>query len=76
VPTSDSKSDTDLVTVAARIKDRGKGVGRIEWRVNRVIVGVCHAPECLGPRNEVKREPALDPGGNTIEVTAYTRVIL
>src|SRR5262249_52756817 len=34
-----SRSSTDLVTVAARIKDRGKGIGRIEWRLNGVTAG-------------------------------------
>jgi hypothetical protein len=29
-----SRSSKDLVTVAARVTDRGKGIGRIEWRVN------------------------------------------
>src|SRR5262249_55442712 len=50
--------DTDLVAVTARIKDRGKGIGRIEWRANGVAVGVCHAPACLGPNNEVTRQLA------------------
>jgi hypothetical protein len=31
-PSTDTRSGADLVTVAARIKDRGKGIGRIEWR--------------------------------------------
>ena len=64
-------SDTDLVTIAARIKDRGKGIGRIEWCVNGVTVGVASAPAGAGPEYEVKSELALDPGENTIEVTAY-----
>ncbi len=68
---SGGNSDADLVTVTARIKDQGKGIGRIEWRVNGITVGVCHAPACLGPDNEVKRTLALDPGENLIEVVAY-----
>jgi uncharacterized caspase-like protein len=70
-PSHSDKSGRDLVTVAARIKDRGKGIGRIEWRVNGVTVGVCHAPACLGPDNDVTHEFALDPGENTIKVVAY-----
>ncbi len=66
-----SKSDSDLVSVAARIKDRGKGIGRIEWRVNDITVGVTNAPAGAGPVYEVKQELALDPGENTVEVVAY-----
>ncbi len=66
-----SKSDTDLVTVAARITDRGKGIGRVEWRVNGVTAGVTAAPAGPGPDYEVKQELALDPGENRIEVIAY-----
>jgi WD40 repeat protein len=68
---SDGKSDTDLVTVAARITDRGKGIGRIEWRVNGLTVGVASAPAGAGPVFGVRRELALDPGENAIEVVAY-----
>jgi hypothetical protein len=68
---SASLSSTDLVTIAARIKDRGKGIGRVEWRVNGITVGVCHVPACLRPGNEVKQELALDSGDNRIEVVAY-----
>ena len=66
-----SHSGTDLVTVAARITDRGKGIGRIEWRVNGVTAGVMSAPAGPGPDYEVKQELALDPGENRIEVIAY-----
>ena len=38
--TARQQSGADLVTVAARITDRGKGIGRIEWRVNGVTAGV------------------------------------
>lgn len=69
-PARDSTYNSDLVTVSARIKDRGKGIGRIEWRVNGITAGVCQAA-CLGPNNEVSRQLALDPGQNIIEVVAY-----
>jgi len=68
---STSISDKELVTVTARINDGGKGIGRIEWRVNGITAGVCRASTCLGPNNAVKQQLALDPGENTIEVTAY-----
>ena len=66
-----SRSGKDLVTVAARITDRGKGIGRIEWRMNGVTAGVMSAPAGPGPDYEVSQELALDPGENRIEVIAY-----
>ncbi len=66
-----SKPDTDLVTVTARITDRGKGIGRIEWRVVGITVGVKDAPAAAGPVYEVSQELALDAGENAIEVVAY-----
>ncbi len=70
-PPSGSKSDTDLATVAARITDRGKGIGRIEWRLNGVTASVMTAPAGPGPDYDVKQELALDPGENRVEVIAY-----
>ena len=69
----DARSSTDIVTVTARITDRGKGVGRIEWRVNGVTAGVIDAPQGTGPDYAVKQELALDPGKNGIEVIAYEK---
>ena len=66
-----SRSGKDLVTAAARIADRGKGIGRIEWRVNGVTAGVMSAPVGSGPDYDVSRKLALDPGENRIEVIAY-----
>jgi WD40 repeat protein len=70
-PASGGKSDTDLVSLTARIKDRGKGVGRIEWRVNGVTTAVMNAHSGAGPEYEVKQTLALDPGENAIQVVAY-----
>ncbi len=66
-----SHSGTDLVTLAARITDRGKGIGRIEWRLNGVTAGVTGTPARAGLDYEVTQELALDPGENRIEVIAY-----
>jgi hypothetical protein len=68
---SGSWSAEDLVALTARITDRGKGVGRIEWRVNGVTAGVSGLPAGTGPEREVKRTLALDSGENLIEVIAY-----
>lgn len=68
---SNNISDTDLVTVTARVRDRGKGIGRIEWRLNGVTVGVMSAPKGAGASYDVSQQLALDPGENEIAVIAY-----
>jgi WD domain, G-beta repeat len=70
---SGSKSDHDLVMVAAEIRDRGKGIGRIEWHVDGVTTSVANAPVDAGPRYDVSQILALDPGENVIEVVAYNQ---
>jgi WD40 repeat protein/uncharacterized caspase-like protein len=70
-PLVNYKSDADLVTVTARIMDRGKGVGRIEWRLNGITAGVMSAPKGAGATYEVSQQLALDAGENAIEVIAY-----
>jgi WD40 repeat protein len=66
-----SKSETDLVTVEGHIKDRGKGIGRVEWRVNGITAGVSNAPPGAGSDYQVKQTLALDRGENSIELVAY-----
>ena len=61
----------DVATIAARITDRGKGIGRIEWRVNGVTAAVSPKPPGSGPDYAVIQELALDPGDNLIEVVAH-----
>jgi WD40 repeat protein len=62
---------TDLVSVHARITDRGKGIGRIEWRINGVTSAINSRLSGNGPDYVATQELALDPGENTIEVVAY-----
>jgi hypothetical protein len=65
-------SPTDLVTVEARIVDRGGGIGRAEWRINGITVGVVEpAAAPAGQPVVLKQAMALDPGDNAIELTAY-----
>jgi len=68
---SSSTTNRDLVTVAVRIEDRGKGIGRIEWRLNGITVGVTSGPAGGGSEYTTQRELALDPGENVVEVIAY-----
>jgi WD40 repeat protein len=70
-PAGGSHSSSDVATVTARVEDRGKGVGRIEWRVNGVTAAIATKPEGAGPIYTLSRHLALDPGDNTVEVVAY-----
>ena len=64
-------STSDIATVQARVTDLGKGIGRIEWRVNGITAAVEAKPDELGPEYKLTRQLALDPGENVIEVVAY-----
>jgi WD40 repeat protein len=61
------RSSTDLVTIEASLTDQGGGVGRGEWRINGINIGVV-APGTVG---NLKKAIALDPGENTIELVVY-----
>lgn len=67
------RSAVDLVTVEARLTDQGGGIGRAEWRINGITVGVVEqtggAPG--QPVTLLRQTIALDPGENTIELVAY-----
>lgn len=63
--------DGTSAAAEAEITDRGGGIGRVEWRVNGVTVGV-DTPAAGAPSPlRLTRSLALDLGDNAIEVTAY-----
>src|SRR5205085_778711 len=53
------------------ITDQGKGIGRIEWRVNGVTAAVTADAPGTGSTRTVTQTLALDAGDNRIEVIAY-----
>ena len=59
------------MNVEVRIADRGKGIGRIEWRVNGITAAVASKLAGNGPEYVLKRQLALDPGDNKITIVAY-----
>jgi WD40 repeat protein len=63
----------DRITLEARVADRGAGIGRVEWRINGLTVGVAEKPAAAasGQPVAVKQAMALDPGENTVELIAY-----
>jgi hypothetical protein len=70
-PVEGTQSKSDVVTVQARVSDRGKGIGRIEWRVNGITATVVPKPKGTGSTHTLTQVFALDPGDNLIEVVAY-----
>jgi DNA-binding beta-propeller fold protein YncE len=67
----DDASSTDLIPLEVRLTDKGKGVGRIEFRVNGITAAVAAKPSGGGPEYFLTQQLALDPGENNIEVVAY-----
>jgi WD40 repeat protein/uncharacterized caspase-like protein len=63
--------DGNNISPEAEITDRGGGVGRIEWRVNGLTVGIDAPPANSPSPLRLTRSLRLDPGDNAIEVTAY-----
>lgn len=71
----------EKIKMAAVITDEGGGVGRVEWRVNGLTLGVesergfervADQPKAAGGKStKVTRELWLEPGENRIEVVAY-----
>jgi Caspase domain/WD domain, G-beta repeat/Bacterial Ig domain len=65
-PVEGIQSTSDLATITARIEDRGKGVGRVEWRVNGVTAAVVAKPPGDGPAYTLSQQLALDLGDNLL----------
>ncbi|WP_157955827.1 MULTISPECIES: caspase family protein [Devosia] len=72
--------DADSITVNASITDRGGGIGKVEWRVNGITLGIEERGfDRLSPQADlvmaqavaVSQTLSLDPGDNLIEVLAY-----
>jgi WD40 repeat protein len=83
-PSTGSSVAEDEVTVDASITDLGGGVGKLEWRVNGVTLGLDErgleripsaspggAPAVSRPPMKVSRRLTLEPGENKIEIVAY-----
>ena len=76
-PKEVESQDGGQLTAEAEVADSGGGIGKVEWRVNGVTVGVddqSAAPSAGTVR--VKHDLALGVGDNSIEVVAYNRANL
>jgi WD40 repeat protein len=79
-PARSSTVTDDQVTAEALITDRGGGIGKVEWRINGVTLGVeargLIGAEAAGSSTRtmtVRRALSLEPGENRIEVVAYNQ---
>ena len=64
--------EKELVEANASIEEQDNGgIGRIEWRVNGITVGVSSSPRGSVPAINAVQTLALESGANTIEVVAY-----
>ena len=71
-PADGTRSSAAQVNSEVEITPRAGGVGRVEWRVNGVTVGVDRpAAPAAGQPLRLTRGLALDEGDNTVEVVAY-----
>jgi WD40 repeat protein len=72
-PTDGARARQEQVTVQVEVQDRGGGIGRVEWRVNGVTLGVEHSDQGLpfGGKSRLQQDLQLENGDNNIEVVVY-----
>jgi WD40 repeat protein/uncharacterized caspase-like protein len=80
-PATGSSTQTERVTIEATVTDQGGGIGKLEWRINGVTLGL--EERGLGrvgdpasdasqrPSIRISRTLSLEEGNNRIEVVAY-----
>ncbi len=76
----DAVAKDEKIAIEADIEDQGGGIGRIEWRVNGVTLGLesrglspVSVPDNnpAGSARRIRRDVWLEPGKNEIEAVAY-----
>ena len=70
-PVEGASMNADALAAEGVVSDEGGGIGRIEWRVNGLTVGVEYPPQGVGKSYSVSRTLPLDEGKNDIELVAY-----
>ena len=71
-PADGTRAANQQITAEVEIAPRAGGIGRVEWRVNGVTVGVDRpATPPAGQPLRLSRGLALEQGDNAIEVVAY-----
>ena len=77
-PTVEAIATSQQVSAEVELTERGGGIGRVEWRVNGVTVGIETLPvlPAAGQTLKLTRSLTLAAGNNTIEVVAYNKANL
>jgi WD40 repeat protein len=72
-PRDGAQITAEQTTAEVEITDRSGGIGRVEWRLNGVTVGIDQSPgvPVAGQPVRLTRRLSLDEGENEIEVVAY-----
>ncbi len=70
-PAPSGSAATEQITAEIELSDRGGGIGRVEWRVNGLTVGVDRVPTQGTPPLRLSRAMSLASGRNDVEVVAY-----
>lgn len=69
-PVDGVQAAEEFANVEVEISDSGGGIGRIEWRIDGVTLGIDSVQSKLGVE-KASRKFALAPGDNAVEVVAY-----
>lgn len=72
-PLEGSTVTGESVQAAVRVEDVGGGIGRIEWRVNGVTVGIVNGLPRSANDGVLSLGLTLEPGENIVEVVAYNK---
>jgi WD40 repeat protein/uncharacterized caspase-like protein len=71
-PRDGARATGEQVNAEVEISEKGGGIGRVEWRINGVTVGIETPPvPPVGQPLRLSRGLVLDDGENEIEVVAY-----
>ena len=71
-PVGGASASSSQITAEIEVEAQGGGVGRVEWRVNGLTIGVDNpAAPPTGQPLRLTRPLSLDDGGSTLEVVAY-----
>lgn len=70
-PVDRSNTTSQRLAAEVELNERGGGIGRVEWRVNGVTVGIETPASTAGQPLRLTRGLTLSAGDNTIAVVAY-----
>jgi WD40 repeat protein/uncharacterized caspase-like protein len=69
--TNAETTSSPTIVVSASITDQGGGLGKTEWRVNGITIGIEQIQAPAGQTVTLRKDIPLEAGDNRIEVVAY-----